>query len=285
MTNTQYIPDDIERRSNIRFTRDTEPPLHLDVFRAKGVLNQSLQPAVIWIHGGGWMSGDRERGVERIFGLVRMGMVGVSIDHRPSQEAIFPAQLHDCKCAVRFLRSHAAEFNIDASRIGAWGASSGGHLASLLAVTSDESTLEGTRGWNEASSRIQAACSWFGPSDLNLMDQFPSGITPLSASMDERSAEGRLVGGHVAQRQELVAMANPIRYIKPNCPPILLMHGAKDNIVPVTSSERFYDALIDQKAPASLHVIKNGHHNAYLWGDHHIRLVEEFFEWHLRQRP
>jgi acetyl esterase/lipase len=212
-------------------------------------------------------------------------MIAVSIDYRLSQEAIFPAQLHDSKSAVRYLRSHASELNIDPRRIGAWGASAGGHLASLLAVTTAHTPLEGDRGWPGVSSAIQAACSWFGPADLNLMDQFPKGITPASPGMDAESAEGRLVGGPVHLRQELVSLANPIRYLGPECPPLLLMHGAKDNIVPLVSSERFHQALIARGVEAHLHVIPNGHHNAYLWGDHHTRMVTEFFEWHLRDQP
>jgi fermentation-respiration switch protein FrsA (DUF1100 family) len=111
-----------------------------------------------------------------------------------------------------------------------------------LAVTGDEPSLEGDGGWPGVSSRIQAACSWFGPSDLNLMDRFPPR----------------------------------------NHPAALLMHGAQDDTVPLASSQALYRALIKKGVEASLHVIRTGHHNAYLWGDHHIRLVSEFFDWHLR---
>lgn len=133
------------------------------------------------------------------------------------------------------------------------------------------------------SSKIQAACTWYGPSDLNLSDRFPPGVTPFLENMSKDSAEGKLVGGAIVDRQELVALANPIRYAHDGAPPVLPMHGAKDEGVPLASSERLYDALIEHKVHAHLHVINNGHHNAYLWGDHHLRLVEEFFEWHLRE--
>lgn len=145
-------------------------------------------------------------------------------------------------------------------------------------------SLEGDRGWPAFSSEIQAVCSWFGPSDLNLMGQFPRGVTPLMPSMNAESAEGKLVGGPVADRQERVAMANPIRFVHSGTPPILLMHGAKDDCVPLASSQKFHAALVEHRVHAYLHVIKNGHHNAYLWGDHHLQLVKEFFEWHLRER-
>lgn len=279
-----FVPGDIETLSDIPFTADDGPVLKLDIYRLRGVSYERPQPLVIWIHGGGWMTGNKDLGVERIHGLVRAGFIGASVDYRLSHDALFPAQLHDCKCAVRFLRANASSYNVDAARVGAWGASAGGHLASLLAVTGRERSLEGTRGWDTASSEIHGACSWFAPSDLNLGGRFPPGVAPRFPSMDETSAAGRLVGGAVAQRQELVALANPIRHIHPGVPPILLMHGARDDVVPLAASERFYQALVERGIGATLHVIKEGHHNAYLWGDHHLRLVTDFFEWHLRDQ-
>jgi acetyl esterase/lipase len=283
MADSCLIPDEIEQLADISFTNDGEPSLKLDLYRLRGVRFRESRPVVVWLHGGGWMSGDRERGVERIFGLVRAGFIGASLDYRLSQDALFPAQLHDCKCAVRFLRANASKYDIDTERVGVWGASAGGHLASLLAVTDRERSLEGSRGWETFSSRIQAACSWFGPSDLNVSGQFPPGVMPRFPNLSADSAEGRLVGGPVTERQELVSMANPIRYIHPGSPPILLMHGAKDDTVPLASSERFHEQLVARGVSAHLHVLKNGHHNAYLWGDHHLQLVNEFFEWHLRE--
>lgn len=278
----RYVPKDLEQIPDIPFTEQAGDGPVLDLFGLRGVAFDGPRPLVLWFHGGGWMSGDKERGVERVFDLVRMGFVAASVNYRLSDEALFPAQLHDAKCAVRFLRSHAQNYAIDGDRVGAWGASAGGHLAALLAVTGDEHSLEGDRGWPGVSSRIQAACSWFGPSDLNLMDRFPPGITPRLPSMGADSAEGRLVGGPVAEQQELASLANPIRYIHAGCPPVLLMHGAQDDTVPVASSQALYRALIAKGVEAHLHVIRTGHHNAYLWGDHHIRLVNEFFDWHLR---
>jgi dipeptidyl aminopeptidase/acylaminoacyl peptidase len=107
-------------------------------------------------------------------------------------------------------------------------------------------------------------------------------VTPALPGLTADSPEGRLVGGPIPQRQDLVAMANPLRYIDASAPPILLMHGDRDDYVPLASSQRFHGALVSHGAPAFLHVVKDGHHNAYLWGDHHLRLVQEFFEWHLR---
>jgi len=275
-------PEEIERIPDLRFTADRGPDLKLDLYRLRGFESPRPVPLIVWLHGGGWMSGDKERGVERIFDLVRAGFIGASVDYRLSQEALFPAQLFDCKCAVRFLRAHSRDFNMDAGRIGVWGASAGGHLSSLLAVTGENQLLEGERGWAEFSSKIQAACSWYGPSDLNLMDKFRPGIRPRLPSMSAESAEGRLVGGPIAEQQELVALANPIRYVHPGVPPVLLMHGALDNCVPVMCSERFHFALRAHQVDAHLHVIEQGHHNAYLWGDAPLQIVTDFFKRRLR---
>jgi acetyl esterase/lipase len=281
---SRWLPDYIEQETDVPYTNEREEGPRLDVFRLRGASFHRPQPLIIWLHGGGWMSGDKERGVERIFPLVRSGFVGASVDYRLSQVAVFPAQVHDCKCAVRFLRHHARLYNVDPERIGVWGASAGGHLASLLAVTGGTPRLDGARGWPDTSSAIQAACSWYGPSNLSWMGDFPPGVKPALANMTADSPEGRLVGGPISERQDLVEMANPVRYIDVSAPPILLMHGERDDYVPLASSERLHAALISQGVPAYLHVVKDGHHNAYLWGDHHLRLVQEFFEWSLRNR-
>jgi acetyl esterase/lipase len=269
MAEPSWLPDDIERTPDVPFTNDGEPGLKLDLYRLRGARHPTPRPVIVWLHGGGWMSGDKERGVERIFDLIRAGFIGASVDYRLSQDALFPAQLHDCKCAVRFLRAHAESLRVDPGRIGVWGASAGGHLASLLAVTGRNRSLEGDRGW--------ATFSWYGPTDLNLMDQFPRGVTARMPSMNAESAEGRLVGGPVAERQELVALANPLRYVHADTPPVLLMHGALDDCVPVVSSERLYSTLVEHGVRAQLLVIEHGHHNAYLWGDDALPLATEFF--------
>jgi len=279
----QFIPDDIMVDFDLNYVRGCDP-LTLDLFRLRDAHYDEKQPVIIWIHGGGWMSGDKFNGVERIFSLVRSGFVGVSINYRLSHVAIFPAQLHDCKAAVRFLRAHADKLNIDPTRIGVWGASAGGHLASLLATTGNKKSMAGNCGWNNYSSAVQACCSWYGPTDLNLMDKFPEDVVPALANMDEQSCEGKLVGGSVARCQRIARLANPILHATKNCPPVLLMHGAKDNYVPLVSSEVFYEALQKKGVRVSLHIIRDGHHNAYMWGSHHISMAHEFFEWYLRKR-
>jgi acetyl esterase/lipase len=127
------------------------------------------QPApcrlIIWIHGGAFRTGDRRQGVEAL-PLVEKGYAVASITYRLSQEAIFPALIHDCKTAVRWLRAHAALYGFDPGRFGAWGPSAGGYLVSFLGTTAGVAEFEGSGPYQQQSSAVQAVCDWFGPTDF-----------------------------------------------------------------------------------------------------------------------
>jgi len=190
-------------------------------------------PLIVWIHGGGWMGGSKEKPPGLRF--LRHGFALASINYRLSQDAVFPAQLIDCKAAIRWLRAHAPENGINPGRIGVWGASAGGHLVALLGTTGD--VKEYDQGENVGvSSRVQAVCDWFGPTD------FTSGLKQDTPD----SPEARLIGGPISQNTEKAQRANPIRYITKDDPPFLIMHGDKDPVVPLAQSQLLADAL--QKA-------------------------------------
>ena len=123
-------------------------------------------PAILFIHGGGWQSGTRNDGLDRAIQCAADGYVGVSVEYRLTQKAPFPAQIQDCKCAVRFLRANAKQYGINPARIGAWGSSAGGHLAGMLGLTGGIAEFEGDAGWRDATSDVQAVCDWYGPTDL-----------------------------------------------------------------------------------------------------------------------
>ncbi|MBN2000034.1 alpha/beta hydrolase, partial [candidate division KSB1 bacterium] len=146
---------------DVEFADINEKSLLLDLYipAAEGPL-----PLVIWIHGGAWRAGDKNV-TPAVPLLTDHGFAVASISYRFSQHAIFPAQLHDCKAAVRWLRAHANKYHLDPLRFGVWGASAGGHLAAMLGTTGDEGTLEGKVGRKRGSSRVQAVCDWFGPTD------------------------------------------------------------------------------------------------------------------------
>ena len=126
-------------------------------------------PVILWVHGGGWFSRDLTRVYrpeKTMAALAQQGFFCASIDYRLSDEALFPAHIQDCKCAVRYLRAHAAELGIDPDHIAAWGESAGAHLVLLMACTDGVEEFEGDGGWSNQSSAIQAAISWYAPCDL-----------------------------------------------------------------------------------------------------------------------
>jgi acetyl esterase/lipase len=206
-------------------------------------------PVVVWIHGGGWISGSRLPIPSGVSALCARGYAVASIDYRYSDVAIWPAQIQDCRGAVRWLRAQASTYNLDPNRFAAWGASAGGQLASMLGTSGGEGTvrignvaidLEGSVGGNTGySSRVQAVVDWFGQSDFLQMYFYPS-IQDHNAHF---SPESKLIGDWIQKNPELAATANPISYASPDDPPFLIMHGTVDDTVPFNQSELLVDAL------------------------------------------
>jgi acetyl esterase/lipase len=185
-------------------------------------------PVVLCIHGGGWVSGDRRQLGQTIEALARQGFAAVTCDYRLAPADPFPAQVEDCKAAVRFLRANAAKYGLDADHIGAVGFASGGHLACLLGVTGKEDGLEGAGGNAEQSSRVQAVVSFFGPTDLTRKDWTPD---------TEAKNLVPFLGGPLAEKPELYRKASPAHYACKDAPPFLFLHGDRDPVVPLKQSE------------------------------------------------
>lgn len=194
---------------------------------------QAPRPAVVFIHGGGWASADRTNGTPLILLLAENGFVAVSIDYRLSGVAGFPSQLEDGKCAVRFLRAHAAEYGVDPGRIGVMGGSAGGHLAALVGLTGDEKSREGSGGWESFSSKVSAVADLYGVSDL----------PGLIQSHKLNSAVEKLMRGTFEEKPELYRQASPLLLVKAGAPPFYITHGDKDETVPIDQSERLAEVL------------------------------------------
>jgi len=217
--------------------------LELDLYLPHGVAGPL--PCVIWIHGGGWRNGSRSNPLCRF--LTDYGYAVASIDYRLSGQASWPAQLHDCKGAVRWLRANATTYGLDPRRFGAWGASAGGHLAAMLGVTADigefrlggyQLDLEGNSGGNGGeSSRLQAVVDWYGPSDFLAMASFPSTVDHDAAD----SPESELIGGPIREHSVAVATADPATYLSRDDAPMLLRHGTWDPLVPFQQSEWLFE--------------------------------------------
>jgi acetyl esterase/lipase len=208
-------------------------------------------PLIVDVHGGGWMADDKTEMVAR--GILEHGFAVAGIDYRLSGVAIFPAQIYDCKAAVRWLRAHAAAYGLNPDKIGAWGDSAGGHLVALLGLTADHPELEGAEGNTNISSRVQAVCDFYGPTDLWTTDHH------LADTVAD-NAVPRLIGGLIEQNVEKARLASPLNYVSSNACPFLIVHGDKDPIVPLEQSIALNDALQKVGVPTQLYVVKGGGH-------------------------
>ncbi len=246
----------------------------LDLYLPKEADSNGKRPLLVWIHGGAWLGGSKQRPLALRF--AEKGYAVASINYRLSQHATFPAQIEDCKAAIRWLRANAAQHGYDPNRIGVWGSSAGGHLVALLGTTGDVKEFD--VGPNAGvSSRVQAVCDFFGPTDFTKMSSFPS--TMKHDAPD--SPEAKLIGGAVQENKDKCQRANPISYVTKDDPPFLIVHGDKDPLVPHNQSEILLDALKKAGAEASLYTVKGGGHGGFKDPQVDI-LVTEFFCKHLR---
>jgi acetyl esterase/lipase len=237
-------------------------PLQLDVWVPASA---APPPLVVWIHGGAWLFGDRRylpetlRPNQLFDELINAGLAVATIDYRHALEAQFPAQLHDVKAAVRYLRAYADVLGVDTSRIGVWGESAGGHLAALIALTAQRPELEGTLGVLGESSAVDAVVDWYGVADLTL----PPAQTPPPENAAQPPSElltaphDLLVGG---QDQDAYAAASPISYVTPAAPPFLLVHGTADAVVQYLHSEVLAQALTEAGVPVRLVPVEGADH-------------------------
>jgi acetyl esterase/lipase len=238
--------------------------LLLDILRPDAPL-EPARPLVIWVHGGGWREGERAPSPNGP--LAAHGFVTVSISYRFSQEAIFPAQIHDVKAAIRFLRANAARWGIDPDRIGIWGHSAGGHLAALAAVSAGAPELEGEGGNPGVSSAVQAAVPMSPPTDFTVDWYAGSEFPPHEAY----AAVVELLGGEPGKSPEVNArarMASPNQLATPNAAQMLVVHGTLDDLVPVSQGRMLVETLLDRGAEGSLlELPHNDHGLASVFGE------------------
>ena len=226
------VPEGVRLTEAITYGTGGGKPLLLDL-ACPAAPSAKPRPGVVFIHGGAWAGSDRKNGGPLITLLAANGFVAVSIDYRLSGVAGFPAQLEDGKCAVRFLRAHAADYGVDPERIGVAGGSAGGHLAALVGLVPDEAGLEGDGGWGKVSSRVSAVADLYGVSDL----------TALVRDHKLRDAVAKLMRGSLEANAEHYRQASPVSWVKRGAPPFYLAHGDKDDVVPFAQSDTLAAAL------------------------------------------
>lgn len=237
-------------------------------------------PLVVWVHGGAWRMGDNKH-PPAVPLLTDHGFVVASITYRLSQEALFPAQIQDCKAAVRWLRAHAQEYNLDPDKFGAWGASAGGHLVALLGLAVDVPTFEDGEHLDQ-SSQVQAVCDWYGPTDFLQMDSHALDSSPFPHDAAD-SPESQLVGGPIQENRDKVAEANPITYRTKGHPPFLIMHGDQDPLVPFHQSQLLDEALTAAEVAVTFTPVVGAGHGGEGFGKPVVlQQVVDFFTYHLK---
>lgn len=226
LRNLAYVPNGHERH-------------RLDVYLPPA--DGRRKPLVVWIHGGGWKAGSKN-GCPAI-SLTERGFVVASVNYRLSQHAPFPAQIHDCKAAIRWLRDNTEAFEIDPDRVGVWGSSAGGHLAALVGTSADVATLEGELGTTTPPSRVQAVCDWFGPTDFLQMNAQAGTRGRINHDAAD-SPESLLLGAPLPTVPDKARQASPITWVSADDPPFLIQHGDQDRLVAWQQSQLLHDALV-----------------------------------------
>ncbi len=224
------LPPGVKLIADIAY--DTKSPAQaLDLYLPEPAEAAGPRPAIVFVHGGGWRSGDKGDGLwrEGPASYAAEGYVTISVNYRLTGEAPFPAQIHDVKCAVRWLRANAEKYQVDPDRIGAFGNSAGAHLVSLLALVRPEDGLEGDGPYGDYSSAVQAVVSSATPTDFEYWPLDWDSVSAVSGLLGEPLAEASV---------ELKRRASPTAYVRADAPPLLFVHGTADRTVPPSQTDR-----------------------------------------------
>lgn len=272
---SHVVADSPRIERGIEFARVGEHSLKLDLYRPEKIKNP---PLLVWVHGGAWRAGSRD--AMPLGKLVEQGWAIASVDYRLSPVAQFPAQIHDIKAAIRFLRARQADYGYDASRIAVAGGSAGGHLAALVGVSNGVKELEGAIGDNVGqSSDVQAVVSFYGASNLNtiLAQSTPHGLKVRVPALQ------LLLGGLPEEKPALARLASPVVHVDKNDPPLLLIHGDQDPQMPINQAHELKGAYDKVGRPAEFIVVYGGAHGgAGFYTETMIERVREFLSQALR---
>lgn len=265
---------------NLNYANDDKEYHLLDIYLPDQD-GEIFQPVII-IYGSAWFGNNLKQIAFNTLGqqLLESGFAVIAINHRSSSDAAYPAQIHDVKAAIRFVRANAEQYKIDTSFVGITGYSSGGHLASLAGATNGihEFTvgtatldIEGHVGQHTSeSSAVDAVVNWFGPIDMALMDE-------CKKPKDGNSPEAALIRGNPADNLDMIALLNPITFLDDTDPKFLVIHGAADNVVPHCQSELFSEALKKIGLLAEFVSVPDGQHGPVTFNDHTLKLMTDFF--------
>lgn len=281
---------------DVNYAGDDLEAHRMDIYLPK--TGKAPYPAVVAIYGSAWYSNNMKAITYFSMGkpLLEAGFAVVCINHRSSADDKFPAQIHDVKGAIRFVKANAKKYKIDPKFIGITGFSSGGHLASMAGVTNDvknrkletfqydskmnklsrhevEVFLEGEIGGNtQYSSRVDAVVDWFGPVDMFRMRNCDS-------INDAKSPEAALIGATPTEHKEMIDQISPIQYVDSynKIPPFLIIHGDADNVVPYCQSKYFAEKLNNVGALDEFVTVPGGQHGPVTFNDETFKKMTDFF--------
>jgi acetyl esterase/lipase len=275
----QRFRDAIVPHLDLPYADDDNPRHRLDIYLPKEPKGDGPLPMLVYIHGGGWRNGNKDGGGRRVAEFVASGnYAGASIGYRLTDEAKWPAQIHDCKAAIRWLKANAKTYNIDPDRIAVWGTSAGGHLVNMLGATGDEKDMEGTLGESlDQNSKVACVLDWYGPSNMFTIHE-------QRARDQKQSPEMLLIGGRAKDVPEMGRSASPVYHVTADTPPFLIAHGDKDPVVPFAQSEEFVAAMkkAGVKTEPVLIRFEGAGHGQGIAGPELTKIMNTFLDMHLR---
>jgi acetyl esterase/lipase len=273
------IPESVELLPDLPYAGTADPRQQLDLYlpRERG---GSPLPVIAYVHGGAWSMGSRVMARPEVLPLVASGdWAAVSIGYRLSGQERFPAQIHDVKAALRWVRANAARHGLDPARICALGVSAGGHLAALAGLTNGDAALEGALGpYTAERSEVACVVDLFGPTDLRTPE--PASRRALLGGQPS-SRELRL-GAPPAEVPELARQASPLAQVSPGDAPFLIVHGTADPLVPFSDSAALERALREAGVPVVFQVVEGGGHGDFASDPELARRIRLFLDRTLR---
>ena len=273
----KQLGEKVEIKWDQSYAGNENPKQQVDVYLPKTRNSDKPLPCVVFIHGGGWSGGDRKGYASQAGQLAASGdYAAVSVGYRLSGEVKWPAQIYDCKAAIRYIRGHAKEWNIDPDRIGVTGSSAGGHLVTLLGLTGGNKDLEGDIGeYTSQKSDVRCVVNFCGPTDMG---------APLmqgaAAKVDDPAVSG-LVGGPLKDNADKVKACSPLTYVSKSAVPIMTVHGTADMRVDFANAEKLEAAMKKAGAPHLLIAVTNAGHGIPV-GPELAGRIKQFWDLHLR---
>ncbi len=269
------VSAEVQVLKNIEYANVNSHSLQLDLYLPAEVKSPRL---IVWVHGGAWRSGSKNS--VPILDLTKQEYAIASVDYRLSPVAKFPAQIHDIKAAIRYLRANEKRYGYDASSIAIAGSSAGGHLVALMGVTNGHKALEGEVGTHlDQSSDVQAIIDYYGPTNFMtiLKQSTPHGLSVRVPALQ------LLLGSQPGENPQLAKLASPVFHVDRNDPPLLLIHGDQDPQVPINQSHELQGKYEEHNLPVIFEVIHGGAHGGKEFYDaNRLNIVANFLKNHLK---